>query len=159
MAQGSLPGLEDLYREIVLDHYRNPRNEGELPSPPAVRVEGLNPLCGDEVTVTMEVEGDLITKVMVSGQGCAISRSSASMMSVAVSGKKIEQARLLIRSFKAMMSVGEAEAEPAAPDYASLGELAALAGLARFPARIKCATLSWNALSEALDQVEKRARS
>src|SRR4051794_20986204 len=98
-------GLEDLYREIILDHYRNPRNRGELESPPALRNEGFNPLCGDQVVVTVALDGDTVSDVKIAGQGCSISQSSASMMSAAIKGKNVEQARELINRFKAMMSV------------------------------------------------------
>src|SRR5688572_33117685 len=102
-----MPGLEDLYREIILDHYRNPRNRGELPTPPATRVEGFNPLCGDEIVVYLSVDGDRVSDLRIGGQGCSISQSSASMMSSAVKGKSVDEARALIRSFKAMMSIHE----------------------------------------------------
>ncbi len=155
--------LEDLYREIILDHYRNPRNRGELPSPPAVRAEGFNPLCGDEVVVTFDVGGGCLADVKVAGQGCSISQSSASMMSAAVKGKTVDEARALIRALKAMMSIHErsldkdgnevGEAEAVAPDpEVKLGDLEALQGVVKFPVRIKCATLPWNTLVQALDE-------
>ncbi len=194
-----MPGLEDLYREIILDHYRNPRNRGELPSPPALRAEGFNPLCGDEVVVSLELEGDVISDLKVSGQGCSISQSSASMMSTAVRGKTVAQARGTIKAFRAMMSLhgqqldgrpegtgagpwanevpagtalgdqpGTAEAlagdggadersaaEVAADEGVELGELEALQGVVKFPVRIKCATLPWHTLAQALDEAEK----
>jgi nitrogen fixation NifU-like protein len=144
-----MPGLEDLYREIILDHYRSPRNRGELPSPPARRAEGFNPLCGDEVVVYVELDGDTLKDIRISGQGCSISQSSASLMSGAVKGKTLSEVRDLIHTFKAMMSIHEARLgdgegeEPVALDPESLGELAALQGVVKFPVRIKCATLSW----------------
>ena len=164
-----MPGLEDLYREIILDHYRSPRNRGELESPPAVRVEGFNPLCGDEIVVTLDVEDGVVADVKIAGTGCSISQSSASLMSAAVKGSTVEQARDLIATFKAMMSIHEAtlpvgagpggaggepgEApEPVAIDIDALGELAALQGVVKFPVRIKCATLSWNTLAQGLDE-------
>ncbi len=157
-----MAGLEDLYREIILDHYRSPRNRGELPVPPAHRVEGFNPLCGDEVVVYLEVDDGVVTDLRISGQGCSISQSSASMMSATVKGKPVEEARTLIRSFKAMLSIHEQslggedseegeEAETVSPE--DLGELAALQGVVKFPVRIKCATLSWNALAQGLDEI------
>jgi len=158
-----MAGLEDLYREIILDHYRSPRNRGELPTPPAHRAEGFNPLCGDEVVVYAEVEGGVVRDVRIGGQGCSISQSSASMMSAAVKGKSVAEARRLLRDFKAMMSIHEASlesdpaesaAEPEPVDLETLGELAALQGVVKFPVRIKCATLSWNTLAQALDEVE-----
>jgi nitrogen fixation NifU-like protein len=155
-----MPGLEDLYREIILDHYRSPRNRGELPSPPAARVEGFNPLCGDEIIVFLEVDGGTVTDLKVSGQGCSISQSSASMMSAAVKGKTVDEARALIRAFKGMMSIheqrldadGEAQEELAPEPDVKLGDLEALQGVVRFPVRIKCATLSWNTLQQGLDE-------
>src|SRR5579864_1424412 len=155
-----MPGLEDLYREIILDHYRNPRNRGELPVPPARRVEGFNPLCGDEIVVFLDVEDGTVADVRIGGQGCSISQSSASMMSAAVKGKSVEEARKLIRAFKAMMSIHEqrldgAESEPATPDPdVKLGDLEALQGVVKFPVRIKCATLSWNTLAQGVDEAE-----
>jgi nitrogen fixation protein NifU and related proteins len=165
-----MPGLEDLYREIILDHYRNPRNRGELPSPPARRVEGFNPLCGDEVVVYLDVDDGVVSDLRVGGQGCSISQSSASMMSAAVKGRSVAEARALIHDFKAMMSIhesrldgvdGEAAAGerpppgPAGSRAATmLGELEALQGVVKFPVRIKCATLSWNALAQGLDEPE-----
>src|SRR6266576_6297231 len=117
-----MPGLEDLYREIILDHYRNPRNRGELPTPPARKVEGFNPLCGDEIVVYVDVEDGKIADLRIGGQGCSISQSSASMMSAAVKGKSLDEARALIRAFKAMMSIheqrldGSEEEEPIAAE-------------------------------------------
>ena len=102
-----MPGLEDLYREIILDHYRSPRNRGELPSPPARRAEGFNPLCGDEVVVYVDVDDGTLKDIRISGQGCSISQSSASLMSGAVKGKSLPEVRDLIRTFKAMMSIHE----------------------------------------------------
>ena len=103
-----MPGLEDLYREIILDHYRNPRNRGELPTPPAHKVEGFNPLCGDEIVVYLDVDGGVVSDLRIGGQGCSISQSSASLMSGAVKGKSLPEVRNLIRTFKAMMSIHEA---------------------------------------------------
>jgi nitrogen fixation NifU-like protein len=158
-----VPGLEDLYREIILDHYRSPRNKGELASPPAVRTEGFNPLCGDEIVVYLDVADGRVADVKIGGQGCSISQSSASMMSAAVKGKTVEEARALIRAFKAMMSIHErsldaegretGEEEAVAPDPSvKLGDLEALQGVVKFPVRIKCATLSWNTLAQGLDE-------
>ena len=153
-----MPGLEDLYREIILDHYRNPRNRGELPVPPAHRVEGFNPLCGDEVVIYIDVEGDKVTHVRIDGQGCSISQSSASMMSAAVKGKTVEEVRALTRAFKAMMSIHESSLDgnegdvPEIDPDIKLGDLEALRGVVKFPVRIKCATLSWNTLTQGLDE-------
>jgi nitrogen fixation NifU-like protein len=148
-----MPGLEDLYREIILDHYRTPRNRGELPVPPARHAEGHNPLCGDEITVFLDVQQvdgvDVVSDVKVSGQGCSISQSSASMMSQAVKGKPVAEVRALVRKFKGMMSI-EVDGEPGDADV-PLGDLEALQGVVKFPVRIKCAPLAWNTLLQALD--------
>ncbi|MFZ4584730.1 MAG: Fe-S cluster assembly sulfur transfer protein SufU [Acidimicrobiia bacterium] len=154
-----MAGLEDLYREIILDHYRAPRNRGELPVPPAHRVEGFNPLCGDEIVLFVDVEGNAIADVKVGGHGCSISQASSSMMSAAIKGKTVDEARDLIHAFKGMMSIHEASLEggdaPAAGTPAPevrLGDLEALQGVVKFPVRIKCATLAWNTLAQALDE-------
>jgi nitrogen fixation NifU-like protein len=169
--------LEELYREIILDHYRSPRNRGELDSPPAHRVEGFNPLCGDEVVVSMVVSDGKLSDVKIGGSGCSISQSSASLMSAAVKGKPVDEVRRLISTFKGMMSIHEAnlgpdgdadgdghgsgaevvDSEPEEIDLDKLGELAALQGVVKFPVRIKCATLSWNALAQGLDEVAAAA--
>ena len=168
-------GLEDLYREIILDHYRNPRNRGELPSPPAVKAEGFNPLCGDEIVLYLELDGDVVSKVAIGGQGCSISQSSASMMSSAIQGKTVDEVKALTTAFKGLMSIHEeslgddgsaTELDPALGepgddpalgepgDDPALGDLEALRGVVKFPVRIKCATLSWNTLTQALEQAQ-----
>jgi nitrogen fixation protein NifU and related proteins len=144
-----MPGLEDLYREIILDHYRTPRNRGEL-APPAAHAVGHNPLCGDEIDVYLMVEGDTITDVKVGGQGCSISQSSASMMSQAVKGRKVADVHALVRKFKSMMSLDDGNDDQIAAAEIKLGDLEALQGVVKFPVRIKCATLAWNTLIEAL---------
>ena len=157
-----MAGLEDLYREIILDHYRSPRNRGDLPVPPAHKVEGFNPLCGDEVVLYIEVDPDTDTvrDVKIAGQGCSISQASTSMMSAAVKGKSVDETRQLIRAFKALMSIHESKLEgesdgsdlQADLEGVRLGDLEALQGVVKFPVRIKCATLAWNTLQQALDE-------
>jgi nitrogen fixation NifU-like protein len=163
-----MPGLEELYREIILDHYRSPRNRGELAVPPAHKVEGFNPLCGDEVVLYLDVDdtGE-VRDLKIAGQGCSISQASTSMMSAAVKGKSVDEARRLIRAFKALMSIHESKLEgdgagadgTDADDDGSeiegvrLGDLEALQGVVKFPVRIKCATLAWNTLQQGLDEV------
>ncbi len=164
-----MPGLEDLYREIILDHYRSPRNRGELASPPAVRTEGFNPLCGDEIVVYLDVDdAGVVTDIRIGGTGCSISQSSASMMSAAVKGKTIPEVKALTRAFKGMMSLHESSldgegsgeaaddevdaAEAALDADVKLGDLEALRGVVKFPVRIKCATLAWNTLLQGLDE-------
>src|SRR5664279_6346063 len=102
-----MSNLEDLYKEIILDHYRSPRNRGKLTSPPAIRVEGFNPLCGDEVTVFLNVDDGVITDIKLSGHGCSISQSSSSLMSAAVKGKSLDEARATIEKFKQLMTLHE----------------------------------------------------
>ena len=158
-----MAGLEDLYREIILDHYRSPRNRGELPVPPAHKVEGFNPLCGDEVVLYIDVDPDTgtVNDVKIAGQGCSISQASTSMMSAAVKGKPLPEVRQLIRAFKALMSIHESKLEGDGGDGSDLaaelagvrlGDLEALQGVVKFPVRIKCATLAWNTLQQALDE-------
>jgi nitrogen fixation NifU-like protein len=158
-----MAGLEDLYREIILDHYRAPRNRGELAVPPAHKAEGFNPLCGDEVAIYLDVDRDTDTvrDIKIGGQGCSISQASTSMMSAAVKGKHVDEARKLIRAFKALMSIHESKLEgesdgsdlQAELEGVRLGDLEALQGVVKFPVRIKCATLAWNTLQQVLDEV------
>ncbi len=166
-----MPGLEDLYREIILDHYRSPRNKGELETPPATRVEGFNPLCGDEIVLYVDVDGDTVKDIRIGGQGCSISQSSASMMSAAVKGRTLAEVKQLTKAFKAMMSIheqsldgegegleesGDSGLDPSevadVPEEVKLGDLEALRGVVKFPVRIKCATLSWNTLAQGIDE-------
>jgi len=162
-----MSGLQDLYREIILDHYRAPRNRGELPVPPAQKLEGFNPLCGDEVVLWLEVEDGVVTDVKTGGQGCSISQASTSMMSAAIKGKPVDEVRSLIRAFKALMSIHESklggsedgeDGEGAdladALDDVRLGDLEALQGVVKFPVRIKCATLGWNVLQQGLEETD-----
>jgi len=146
-----MPGLEDLYREIILDHYRSPRNRGELPTPPATVAQGHNPLCGDEITVYLQLDGDVVDDVKVDGQGCSISQSSASMMTQAIKGRSVAEVKAMVRRFKSMMSIETDDGEPDG-DTVALGDLEALQGVVKFPVRIKCATLAWNTLVQALDE-------
>ncbi len=160
-----MAGLEDLYREIILDHYRSPRNRGELAVPPAHKTDGFNPLCGDEVSVFLDVDEatHTVRDIKISGQGCSISQASTSMMSAAVKGQPVAEARRLIRAFKALMSIHESKLEgdgdgsdlAADLEGVSLGDLEALQGVVKFPVRIKCATLAWNTLQQGLDEVEQ----
>ena len=144
--------LEDLYREVILDHYRNPRHRTALTEPDAI-AEGVNPLCGDEVTVELEFDGDRVTGVSVRGQGCSISQASASMMSEAVDGKTRREIAELAERFRAMLSdeEGDAAGDPDTPGSV-LGDLEALQGVRAYPVRIKCASLPWATLDDALQQ-------
>ena len=160
-----MPGLEDLYREIILDHYRSPRNRGELETPPATKSEGFNPLCGDEVVLYLLVKDGKVEDVKIGGQGCSISQASTSMMSAAVKGKTVEEARKLISAFKALMSIHESKLEGESDgtdlqdelDGVKLGDLEALQGVVKFPVRIKCATLAWNTLAQGMAEANETA--
>jgi nitrogen fixation protein NifU and related proteins len=165
-----MAGLEDLYREIILDHYRNPRNKGELHAP-ASKTDGVNPSCGDEISVYLLLEGTgdqaTVSDIKIGGVGCSISQSSASMMSSAVKGKTVGEARALIRTFKSMMNIrdvahesGHESAEdshdhPADAIPVKLGDLEALQGVVKFPTRIKCATLAWTTMDIGFNEAAK----
>ena len=152
-----MSNLEDLYREIILDHYRSPRNRGELATPPAHKVEGFNPLCGDEVTVYLDVRDGVLADIKMTGHGCSISQSSSSLMTTAVKGKPLAEVNATIDNFKELMMGHESalanEERDDEVDLRKLGELAALQGVVKFPVRIKCATLAWNTLRQGLDEL------
>ena len=139
--------LADLYQEIILDHNKRPRNFREIPAC-TCSAEGRNPLCGDEVKVFVNLEGDRLSDVAFQGQGCAISRASASLMTGKTKGRTSAEAKGLSERVRGMLLGPEA---PPPPD---LGDLAALSGVRKFPARIKCAMLPWRALEAALDGQE-----
>jgi nitrogen fixation protein NifU and related proteins len=169
-----MAGLEDLYREIILDHYRNPRNKGELDAP-ASKTDGVNPSCGDEISVYLLLEGTgdtaTVTDIKIGGVGCSISQSSASMMSSSVKGKTVGEARALIRTFKSMMNIRDAAHDsghesahesaedghehPAEAAPVKLGDLEALQGVVKFPTRIKCATLAWTTMDIGFNEAAK----
>ena len=147
--------LEDLYREVILDHYRNPRNRGQIEAPTAT-AEGVNPLCGDEISLQLSIENGVVDDVAISGQGCSISQSSASMMTEAIKGKSLEDIDTIATRFRSMMSIEEGDDAGLDPERpgAVLGDIEALQGVRQYPVRIKCASLAWNTLLEALAQVE-----
>jgi nitrogen fixation NifU-like protein len=136
--------LRELYQEVILDHNRRPRNFGPLAE--ATRhAEGRNPLCGDHLTVQVDVEDGVIENVAFEGAGCAISRASASLMTDAVKGKSVEEAERMVEEFRRMVTSGVDEAVEE-----SLGKLAVFCGVREFPARVKCASLAWHTLHAAL---------
>jgi nitrogen fixation NifU-like protein len=140
------PELDELYRELILDHYRHPRNRGTLENATA-RVEGYNPLCGDEVEVDLNLDSEgIIEDVAFKGRGCSISQASSSMMTAAVKGRSKQEALALLDAFKRMMTQPEEEPSEA------LGDLEAFQGVAKFPVRVKCATLAWHVLEEGLEK-------
>ena len=147
--------LEELYREVILDHYRNPRNKGRLEHPQA-SAQGVNPLCGDEITIEVSFDGDRVSEVAVDSQGCSISQSSASMMTEAIKGKSREEINELVGRFRQMMSLDAGDDPGLDPERpgAVLGDIEALQGVRQYPVRIKCASLAWNTLLEALDARE-----
>lgn len=139
--------LDDLYRQVIMDHYSHPRNKGKI-SPDALTVELKNPTCGDEITLQLLVEDDHVKDVRFEGVGCSISMASASMMSEAIKGKSIADATRLSEEFRKLMKGETADAD-------LLGDLESLGGVSKFPARIKCATLAWNALDRTADQAQQ----
>jgi nitrogen fixation protein NifU and related proteins len=142
--------VDDLYQEIILDHYRAPRNKGDCPAC-TVRVRHDNPLCGDEIELALELHGGRIRRVAFSGRGCAISQASASMMTEAVRDLAPEQALELGETVRRMMH--------GAPPATDLGDLQALEGVAQFPVRVKCALLPWMALRDALGRADGAQRA
>jgi nitrogen fixation NifU-like protein len=135
--------LDEIYKEVILDHYKNPRNKREMPDA-ELTCSKNNPLCGDEITVYVHAEDGKVLDVSFVGQGCSISQSSASMMTESVSGKTVDEVEELSTSVRSMLS-GEIE-----PDEDAFGELVALKGVVKYPIRVKCAVLAWDVLQEAL---------
>lgn len=145
--------IEELYREVILDHYRNPRRRGSLSGDP-IHAEGENPSCGDAFSLDIAIKNGEVVDAAIQGQGCSISQASGSMMAAAIVGKSIPEIEDMARKFKIMMSIEEGD-DPLDPDKpgAVLGDLEALQGVRRFPVRIKCADLPWTTLEDALGQV------
>jgi nitrogen fixation NifU-like protein len=137
--------LDELYKEVILDHYKNPRNKHSLPQATVSRRKN-NPLCGDDIALHARLADDLVTEVTFEGQGCSISQASASMLTEAVKGKNLKDAAHLAAEFRAMMQ-GSID-----PDEDAFGDLVALKGVVRYPVRIKCAVLAWDVLQEALGE-------
>lgn len=136
--------LRDLYQEVIVDHSKQPRNFRKLTS--GVASEGFNPLCGDQLTLYVKMNHAQVEDIAFEGSGCAISKASASLMTQVVKGKSIEEAKALFETMHRLLTVG-----PAAVDLESLGKLAALSGVWEFPARVKCASLAWHTLKNAMD--------
>nr|NNM91620.1 SUF system NifU family Fe-S cluster assembly protein [Bacilli bacterium] len=139
--------LDELYREVIMDHYMHPRNQGQIEGD-ALSIDLKNPTCGDEITLQLHVEDGVVQDVRFKGAGCSISMASASMMTEAVRGKSVEEAMKISDEFRKLMKGEEANEE-------LLDDLEALSGVCRFPARIKCATLAWNALDKTVKNSEK----
>ncbi len=136
--------FDQMYREVILDHYKNPRNKRDVPSAP-LSCSRNNPLCGDEITVYVDVVDDKVVEVAFQGQGCSISQASASMMTESLGGRSVVEAGQLVADFRKMMA-GELE-----PDEETFGELVAMKGVVKYPIRVKCAVLSWDVFQEALE--------
>ena len=137
--------LDELYQSLILDHNRSPRNFGVLEGADR-HAEGYNPLCGDQIRVEVKLEGDRVADIKFTGNGCAISKASASLMTTAVKGKTVAEASALFDGFHGMVTGAAVLADP----KKSLGKLAIFEGVAEFPVRVKCATLAWHALRDAL---------
>jgi nitrogen fixation NifU-like protein len=135
--------LSDLYQEVILDHNRRPHNFRVI-DPASAKQEGFNPLCGDRLTLFLTLDGDVITDVAFQGSGCAISKASASLMTDAVKGRTVAEARALFEEFHAMIT-----SDPGSP-IADLGKLSVLAGVRDFPTRVKCASLAWHTMKAAV---------
>ena len=137
--------LDELYREVILDHFKNSTHSGELPGA-QIKVDGANPLCGDELVFNLKINNNRIEKVRFHGHGCAISQAASSMLAQQLEGKTITEAKKLITTLKALMQGQDPDAS------VDLGDLEALAGVRKFPVRVKCAALSWNVVERGLNE-------
>ena len=147
--------LSDLYKEVIIDHTKSPRNFGKL-DPCSHDAEGYNPLCGDQLHVYLQInENNIIEDIKFEGQGCSISTASASLMTQALKGKPLAEYERLFKAFHAMATADMAEK----PDEEALGKLAVLAGVKEFPSRIKCATLCWHTIKSAIEHAGDPART
>ena len=146
--------LRELYQEVILDHGKNPRNH-RFPEPYNREGRGYNPLCGDKITLRLQLDGDTISDIGFIGQGCAISQASCSTMTEALKGKTLGQAEALFEKFHAMVTSDANSSD----DLDALGKLAVFAGVREFPMRVKCATLGWHTLNQALRDEKGEART
>lgn len=147
-----IPDLNDLYQELILDHNRSPKNRRAIEAPDH-QAEGFNPLCGDHVTVYLNVKDDRIVDASFEGSGCAISTASASLMTEAVTGKTLAEAKELFSKFHGLVTGQQSETND--DDDDGLGKLAVFSGVCQYPARVKCASLVWHTVKAALDNEEK----
>jgi nitrogen fixation NifU-like protein len=143
----SFNNLDQLYRQVIMDHYKNPRNRGELSDQNKMTIDMNNPTCGDRIQLQLQVEDGKIADAKFSGEGCSISMSSASMMTTAIIGQKVDDALKMARIFSEMMQGADIDEEEL-----ELGDIEALQGVSKFPARIKCATLAWKAMEKGLTE-------
>lgn len=144
-----MSSLDDLYRRVIMDHYQKPRNRGKLDDSEGLIINLNNPTCGDSISLSLKVEDGIVKDAKFLGEGCSISMSSASMMTDAVKGKPVDEALKLAHIFSDLMQGKEIN------DSVDLGDIEALQGVAKFPARIKCATLAWKALEQGIKEVQK----
>lgn len=142
--------IQELYQQVILDHNKNPRNYGELPQATNI-AEGHNPLCGDHIQITAIIENDIIKDLKFQGSGCAISKASASIMTTLVIGKTVEEAKQMFDVFHKIVTSDIRDRI----DTIELGKMAVFAGVREYPARVKCASLSWHTLMQALDKAQK----
>lgn len=142
--------LDTLYRQVIMDHYKNPRNRGVIEDD-SLTINMNNPTCGDRIQLTMKVENDTVVDAKFEGEGCSISMSSASMMTDAIKGRPVEEALKLAHTFSDMVQGKDIDID----DDEDLGDIEALQGVCKFPARIKCATLAWKAMEKALHEEDK----
>ncbi len=150
---GAFGGVDDLYREVILEHFKSPRNKGILDNA-NTQAEGMNPLCGDQIQIQAIIENGAIKDIKFDGHGCAISQSSASMMTAQVKGKTIEQTLALTQLFKNIFGIPASSAmETQKLTTSDLGDLEALEGVKKYPVRIKCALLAWNTLLESIKKI------
>lgn len=141
--------LDELYREVILDHFSSPRNVGELPGAD-IQAAGTNPLCGDEITFALKLNGSRIEQIRFKGKGCAISQAAGSMLTEQLRGKPLHEVARLIQAMKNLMQGQDPDPQ------LDLGDLESLAGVRKFPVRIKCAALSWNVLEDGLEEYSKQ---
>lgn len=146
----SFNNLDTLYRQVIMDHYKNPRNKGVLEEDNSLTINMNNPTCGDRIQLTLKVEDGKVADARFDGEGCSISMSSASIMTQAIKGQKVEDALKLSKIFSDMMQGKEYDED------LDLGDIEALQGVSKFPARIKCATLSWKAMEKGLKEEEQQ---
>jgi nitrogen fixation protein NifU and related proteins len=149
---GAMGGVDELYREVILDHFKAPKNRGELPNANA-KAEGMNPLCGDQLSIALMIDGGAIKDIRFEGHGCAISQSAASMITALVKGKKLDDVFDLAKVYKKMFGIDDGA--KAQHDLDDLGDLIALEGVKKYPVRIKCALLSANTLLESIADFQK----
>ena len=150
---GVTGGVDELYREVILDHFKAPKNKGKIADANA-KADGVNPLCGDQISISAVIENGRLKDVKFDGHGCAISQSAASMMTEAMKGKALDELRRIARAYKKMFGVDDASGEPAASEE-ELGDLISLEGVKKYPVRIKCALLSCNTILQGIDAYTK----